>query len=216
MFLPPPNVFWSFQAVLSIPINKCTYSPQPEYHQMPCLCLLFLIPSGFMIGTIFLSPVWAQMVKTCKPQTDPLLSVPVLGLPHCTREPQQQGKPRCATSLLVWRGRTVELALTQHRRRKLQRQNPSKNRLFKDLNQQTQRVSVQFQCKLKFFEGGFSEKQYCPYKSSSSSKGLLQSRGLDPKIRRSQSAAAKLRLSSYLPSPRLVSGFGRYVLKTRF
>lgn len=95
-----------------------------------------------MIGTIFLSPAWAQTVKTLKRQTDPLLSVPVLGLPHCTQELQPQGKPRCATSLLVWRGPTVGLQLTQHRHQKLQRQNPSKNRLPGDSNQQTQRVST--------------------------------------------------------------------------
>lgn len=103
---------------------------------MSCLCLLFLIPFGFMTGTIFLSPAWAQTVKTFKWQTDPCSQCPFLACPTVL-EPQQQGKPCCTTSLLVWRGHTVELALTQCQHQKLQRQNPSKNRLFKDLNQQT-------------------------------------------------------------------------------
>lgn len=134
MFLLPPNVFWSFQAVLSIPINKFTPTwVSPDVLSLPSFSHSIRIYDGNYLPFSCLGSDRENFQAT----DGSLLSVPVLGLPHGTQEPQQQGKPCCATSLLVWRGHTVELALTQCQHQKLQRQNPSKNRLFKDLNQQT-------------------------------------------------------------------------------
>lgn len=68
----------------------------------------------------------------------------------------------------------VELAQAQHRLQKLQRQNPSQRRLFKDFNKLKEFLLSL--CKLKCFQSWILEKQYCQYESSSSSKGPIQNR----------------------------------------
>lgn len=180
MFLLPPNVFWSFQAVLFIAINKFTPTwVSPDVLSLPSFSHSIWIYDGNYLPFSCLGSDSENFQATDRS----LLSVPVLGLPHSTRATAAREAllHHFAPSMerpYGWVG-TDSMSASETAEAKSQQEQTLQG--FKPTNSKEFLLCL---CKLKFFKAGFSEKQYCWYKNSSSSKDVLQNRGLDTKILR--------------------------------